>query len=380
MIVMTLDHVRDLIHHSAMTGLPTDLSTTTPLLFFSRWITHFCAPTFALCAGISASLSLQRSGSRAALSRHLLARGAWLMFLEVTLMRLIYGFNWSAEYPILLLVLWSFGLGMVALAAFIWIPRLLLGVLAATIVALHPMLEMVAPASSGIWAGLWTIIHQAGVVRVGQITLIAPYPMIPWAAVMALGFAIGPLFAGDKQQRVRWLTIGGVTALSGLAALRLPNLFGDPVPWTNQNDPMLTLLSLLNLTKYPASPQFLLLTLGVAALLLAWLDNQLRYGRIYQVVATFGRTPLFYYVLHFLAAHIIATAWAFIIYGAAASTFIFLPYPSIGGPAGLFPKDFGHSLWAVYMVWIIVLTVCYPVCRRYARARSERQQWWLSYL
>ena len=381
MIVMTLDHVRDFIHQGAMSGSPTDLSTTTPLLFATRWITHVCAPAFALTAGIGAYLWWQKSRSRARLSKFLVTRGLWLMLLEVVAMRFAYYFSFSAAHVTPLLVLWSLGLSMVALGALIWLPRMILGSLAVATIFLHPLLAGIRAEDFGPAAGLWNILYQVGTFEVGGLTFLTPYPLIPWLAVMALGFALGPLFLLPTEERRRLLMRIGLGALACFLVLRLTNFYGDPVPWSAQPPPIFTALSFLNVTKYPVSPSFLMLTLGVSFLLLVSFERVGR-GRdqTSSAVATLGRVPLFYYVLHFYVAHIVATLLAVAQYGGAALAFVFMPYPSFGGPAEAFPTGFGHDLWVVFLIWLAVLAICYPACRLIAAAKSRRRHWWLAYL
>lgn len=381
MIVMALDHVRDFIHRGAMSASPTDLQTTTPLLFATRWVTHFCAPTFALTAGIGAYLWWRQGcHSRRQLSGFLVTRGLWLMVLELVVMRLAYYFSWSPQSPILLLVLWSLGLAMIALALVIWLPQALLGPAAVLILMLHPLLgaaKVVAPGASA----LVTLLTGVGAFKVLGVDVIAPYPLAPWLAIMLLGFSLGPLFAGPRDRRVGWLLALGAAALALFVGLRALNGYGDPVAWSRQGAPLLTVLSFINVTKYPASPDFALLTLGVILIGLAGLDRVLASARHQlSIPITLGRTPLFYYLTHFFIAHLIATLLALATYGSRAFGFVFGPYPSMGGARAAFPPGFGFELWVVYAVWLAVLVLCYPLCRRYAAFKARRRSWWLAYL
>ncbi|HRP08246.1 MAG TPA: heparan-alpha-glucosaminide N-acetyltransferase domain-containing protein [Gemmatimonadales bacterium] len=373
MIIMALDHVRDFIHRGAMNNSPTDLATTTPILFMTRWITHICAPAFALTAGLGAWFWWQKGRSRAELSRFLASRGIWLMLLEVTVMRLGYYFNLSLEYPVFLLVFWSLGLSMVALAALVWLPMRLLTVLSVVTMLFHPLLD-----GLDLSGWLWNVVHQVGAFQAGRVTVITPYPLIPWVAVMAFGFSLGPLFRLDPVERRRRLVWLGSAAVVGFVVLRAINGWGDPVPWSSQQSPAFTALSFLNTSKYPASPSFLLMTLGPALLLLAAFDRA-KSGRNSPALI-FGRVPLFYYMVHFFLAHVIATLLALAHYGSTALDFIFRPYPSLGGAAEAFPAGFGYSLGIAYLVWLLVLLVSYPLCRWYAGVKARRDDWWLKYL
>jgi uncharacterized membrane protein len=382
MIVMALDHVRDFIHQGAMVASPTDLATTTPLLFTTRWVTHLCAPTFALTAGIAAWFWWQGGGrSRAELSKFLVLRGLLLIALELVVMRFIYSFSWSAENPVILLVLWSLGLSMIVLAALVWLPLRLLAAFAVAAILLHPLLDGITADEFGAAAGLWNIVHQVGAFQLGAFQVITPYPLIPWVAVMALGFSLGPLFRTDPAKRRRIFALAGAAAVAAFTVMRLVNRYGDPAPWSVQDSPVFTVLSFLNVTKYPPSPAFLLATLGAAFLLLALLDRaSTERNRPAAVAAVFGRVPLFFFVFHFLLAHLIATAIAFAAYGGAALDFVFNLYPSLGGSGEEFPPHFGYSLATTYPVWLVVLVIGYPACRWYAGLKARRRDWWLSYL
>jgi len=378
MVIMAIDHVRDFIHRAAMTSQPTDLASTTPTLFFTRWITHIVAPTFAFTAGLGAYLWWQRGKSKRELSTFLLTRGLWLVLLELTVMRLAYNFNVSLQYPFLLLVLWVLGLSMIGLALLVWLPIRVLAVLSVAGIVLHNLLDNVNAAQFGSAAGWWNLVHQVGAFSVAGKLFIVGYPLIPWIAVMSLGFCFGPLFLKERAERRRYLTIIGAAATLGFVILRALNGYGDPAPWSAQSSPTFTLLSFLNTTKYPPSMAFLLMTLGPMCLLLAWFD---RPGfKESNPLVVFGRVPLFYFVAHFYAAHIAAVLLALVRYGSDALRFIFLPVPSMGGPRELFPPQFGYDLWVAYVVWAVIVVGLYPLCRWFAGVKARRRDWWVSYV
>jgi uncharacterized membrane protein len=372
MILMALDHVRDFLHRDAMLFSPTDLTRTTPLLFFTRWITHFCAPVFMFTAGLGAFFWWQHGRTRAQLSRFLLTRGLWLIVLELTVMRAAYQFSLSMRHPVLLLVLWALGASMVGMAALVWLPLRMLAILSVVVIALHNCLDPIRAARFGSAAGWWNVLHEPGVFRIGTAVVVVGYPLIPWIAVMAAGFCCGPIFRMDPASRRRTLLTIGAAATAAFLVLRAINIYGDPVRWSG------SLLSFLNTTKYPPSLEFLLMTLGPALLLLACFDRWTP-GRNNPVVI-FGRVPLFYYVLHFYAAHAVASLMAIVRYGRPALSFAFMPFPSTGGPRGLFPPDFGYPLWVVYVAWVLIVAGLYPVCRWFAGVKARRRDWWLSYL
>jgi uncharacterized membrane protein len=378
MVIMALDHVRDFIHRGAMSASPTDLATTTPVLFLTRWVTHLCAPTFMLTAGLGAFFWWQRGRSRGELSVFLLTRGLWLMVLEMTVMQVAYDFDLPQRYPLLLVVLWVLGLAMIGLALLVWLPIPVLGALSLATIALHNGLDGVDAGRFGAAAGLWHLLHQPGVVPVAGMTVLVAYPLVPWIAVMALGFCAGPIMLMEPARRRRRLVIIGLAATAGFVAIRALNRYGDPQPWSLQASPVYTVLSFLNTTKYPPSLDFLLMTLGPALLLLAWFDRPGKPpGR---PLVVFGRVPLFYFVLHFYAAHAAVVVLAVLRYGRAALGFAFHPVPSMGGAAALFPPGFGYDLWVAYLVWAVIVVGLYPLCRWFAGLRARRRDWWLSYL
>ena len=354
MVLMALDHTRDFFHAGAMTFSPEDLTRTTPILFLTRWITHVCAPVFLFTAGIGAYLRLQRSGStKGQLSRFLWTRGLWLVFLELTVMRLAFNFSFDARYPVLLLVMWALGVSMIALAALIHLPHRVLAVLSIAVIALHNCLDGVQASQFGPLAGLWNVLHQPGVFFVAGVPVVAGYPVVPWVAVMAAGFCAGPVFLLEPQVRRRFLLRWGTGLIVGFVLLRAINVYGDPQPWSTQPSVVFTVISFLRTTKYPPSLAFLLMTLGLALLVLIYVDRRgLRAGHPLVVL---GRVPLFYYVLHFWLLHVLASAFAWVRYGTASFTFLFSPLPSMGGAAALFPAGFGYPLWVTYAVWISVV-------------------------
>ena len=378
MIVMALDHVRDFFSRDAMIFSPTDLARTTPGLFLTRWITHFCAPVFMLTAGMGAFLWWQRNRTRRQLSEFLLTRGLWLLALELVVMRVAYYFSLSLEYPILLLVLWSLGASMIALAALVWLPTRLLAVLSIAALALHNCLDGVQASQFGSAAPTWNILHQVGAFRVAGRLVIVGYPLAPWIALIAAGFCLGRVFLMDPAVRRRILLLIGAGSTLAFVILRAANVYGDPAPWTTQRTAVYTLLSFLNCTKYPPSLDFLLMTLGPALLVLAYFDRVP--FRATNPLLVLGRVPLFFFVLHFYAAHAAASFMAWLRYGHAAFAFLFVPMPSMGGPSQLFPAGFGYDLWVVYIAWVLIVVGLYPLCRWFAQIKSRRRDWWLSYL
>ena len=377
MILMALDHVRDFIHRGAMFASPTDLATTTPLLFLTRWVTHLCAPTFMFTAGLGAFLWWQRGKTKGQLSTYLLTRGLWLIMLEITVMRLAYNFDLAQNYPFFLLVLWALGGCMIGLAVLIWLPTRILLVVSIAMILLHNCLDKVDATRFGRAAPAWDLLHQPGGFQLAGATVIVGYPLVPWIAVMSLGFCCGWLYLAEVNVRRRILLVSGAAMTLAFVGLRAFNMYGDPVPWATQTSPVYTGLSFFNTTKYPPSLAFLLMTLGPCLLALGWLDR--RPLNPANPLVVFGRVPLFYFVVHFYLAHAAAALLALVRYGTRALSFVFRPLPSMGSPRELFPADFGYELWVAYVVWVLIVMGLYPVCRWFGKVKAARHDWWLGY-
>jgi uncharacterized membrane protein len=379
MIIMAIDHVRDFVHRGAMFQSPTDLATTTPVLFMTRWITHFCAPVFMLTAGMGAYFYWRNGGrTKAQLSRFLVTRGLWLIVLELTLMQVAYNFNLASTNPIFMLVLWVLGACMIILAGLAWLPLPALAGVSIVTIVLHNALDPIRAQSFGTLAPFWILLHQVGAFPFAGRIFIAAYSLVPWFAVMALGFCLGSTFSAAPEKRRRLLLTIGAAMTVGFFAVRALNVYGDPVRWTTQPSTMLTLLSFLNTTKYPPSLQFLLMTLGPALMVLSVFDR-LSFSRSNPLIV-FGRVPLFYFVAHFFLAHVAIVVLTVATYGTSAMSYMFQPVPSMGGPAKAFPPDFGYDLWVAYAVWAAIVTGLYPVCRWFAALKERSDRWWLSYL
>jgi uncharacterized membrane protein len=377
MIVMALDHVRDFVHADAMVYQPDDLARTTPFLFLTRWVTHFCAPAFVLLAGIAAQRKLRRDGSTSGVSSYLATRGLWLILVELTLLRVALNFRFTLHDPWLWLVLCALGVSMVLLAALVYLPAGMVGALGVGVILLHNLLDPIRAVSFGAFAPLWLILHQQGAFTVAGSVVLVAYPVLPWAGLLAAGFGAGTLYDLEPRRRQRTLTRMAVGMIAGFILLRLINQYGDPQPWSMQSDLVMTLLSFLRVTKYPPSLAFLLMTVGPILLALAWLERRALPPN--HPLAVIGRVPLFYHVGHFFLAHVIVSAMAWLRHGGNGWTFFSGPFPSMGGARDAFPPDFGWPLWVVYVVWIAVVLVMYPVCRSYARVKGERRWWWLAY-
>lgn len=371
-MLMALDHARD--YFSAFPYAPTDLSKASVLLFLTRWITHFCAPVFVFLAGTSAALQGRRPGTgRAALQRFLLTRGLWLVLLELSWNSFMWRFDFGG---VQLQVLWAIGWSMVALAAALWLPRPAILALGLLLVAGHNALDGVHAGDFGAPGTLpalaWNVLHEPWFGRFDNgFELAVMYPLLPWIGVMLLGYSLGEVMQLEPARRDRALRRLGLAALLLFVALRLANGYGDPQPWSvNPRGDLYTALGWLNVAKYPPSLAYLLMTLGPALLLLARLDRW--QGALARIAAVFGRVPMFFYLLHVPLIHGISLIARQLMFGAAAATI----YRAADVPASYTP-----SLLPVYLGWLAVLALLYPLCRAYGRYKQRhREQWWLSYL
>jgi len=374
MIIMALDHARDLFNRQAMVFSPEDLARTTPALFFTRWVTHFCAPVFIVTAGLGAFLWLNRGRTTGQLSNFLWKRGFWLVVLELTVLRFAMFFSLTSA-PVILTVLWALGWSMVALSILIHIPTRTLAIASVAVIALHNLTDGISAAQFGSFAWLWNVLHQSGGFFVFGAMVIVGYPLVPWFAVMAAGFCLGRVLTFGAERRRRVLTCLGLAMMVAFFLLRALSKYGDPRLWTIAG-PTETILSFLNCTKYPPSLDFLLMTLGPALLFMAWIDK-LKLSN-WNPLLVFGRTPLFFFLVHFLLIHLFAFPLALLRYGRI--DFLLHPLPSLGGDAKLYPAGYGYSLGGVYLIWISAVLLLYPLCLWFSRVKLRRKDRWLSYL
>ncbi len=388
MVIMLLDHTREYVHADALHSSPTDLTKTNVLLFFTRWITHLCAPTFVFLAGTSIYLQKMRGKSLAQLSKLLLTRGLWLIALEFTLIRFSLFFNFDYSFFGLAEVIWIFGVSMIVLAGLIYLPVRFVAILGIGIVAFHNLLDsiQVPPATSmastpapDALQTLWLFLHQPGFVPLfGNVKMFVAYPLIPWVGVMAAGYALGIVYSWDAERRQRFLWKLGLALTILFFLIRATNFYGDPQIWKTQTNSVFTLLSFLNTTKYPASLLFLLMTLGPAMLILAWADkinDRSEKNFLTRIYITFGRVPLFYFILQMFVAHGFG-----VLLGLMASKsigYLFLNFPASSTDA---PPGAGFPLWVVYAAWLAGLLFLYPLCLWYGKVKLGRRGFPFSYL
>ena len=385
-VLMALDHTRDYLHAGGFSINPLDPAQTTPVLYLTRWITHLCAPTFVFLAGVSAWLQAWRGKPVRELSLFLAKRGLWLIVMEMTLI----SFAWSfwVPWPMFLGVIWAIGWSMLALALLVWLPRGVVLAIGVAIIALHNLLDPIAPPQWGNFALLWAFLHDGGMVNspIGPIGFIA-YPSLPWVGVIAFGYGLGALFTDSTDARERRLAWLGVAMLAVFFLLRGFEAYGDPVAvggdgppanlgsWRGQPTALAQAMHFFDVQKYPPSLQFTLVTLGLVFAL--WpLLVRLR-GPLAAVLRTFGSVPFFFYLLHLYLIHALAML-ANAVAGRDPSGFLNYMVNSFSGSPLL--QGVGFPLWGVYLFWLLVLALLYLPCRYWQRRKETRKEWWLSYL
>lgn len=371
MVVMALDHVRDFFSNATVS--PEDLSQTYPALFFTRWVTHFCAPGFVFLAGTAAFLYGQRQGSRSALARFLWTRGLWLVVLEFTLVSWGWRFHFGLEFG--LQVIWVLGISMIILAGLIWLPWAAVTSVGVLAIVGHNALDGISFGPAGeSWAGaVWAMLHRPDFFRIGPVGLFPLYSIVPWFGVMAAGYGFGRIYLLEPAVRRRWLWAIGAGMVAAFLVLRLPNAYGEAQQWAVQKSPIYSLMAILNTTKYPPSLHYLLMTLGPLILLLGAMEAMPRLAAGWLV--TLGRVPMFYYLLHLYLIHF-AAGIAALALGRTDHARWILGSSFFGNR----PEGYGYPLWGVYLAWIIIVALLYPLCRWYAGVKQRSRNPWLSYL
>lgn len=356
MILMALDHTRDFFGRSGMN--PTDVND--PALFLTRWVTHFCAPTFVFLAGVSAFLYGQRGRTTAEVSRFLLTRGLWLILLEVTVVRTGWTFGFGLSFFVLQ-VIWAIGCSLLVLGLLVWLPRWAIAAFGLLLIGGHNFFDSVKAADLGGWSGLWKLLHQQSVIQAGGTTRLFPvYPLVPWLGLAAAGYSFAPVLLRPEAERRRWLLGLGGGVLLLFVGLRATSLYGDPAPRLQTGALVQDFLSFLNCEKYPPSLLYLCMTIGPLLLALGLL-GEIR-SRLGRAVVVFGRVPMLYYVVHLYLIHGLAVVYVWIREGALGNT----------GP--------GFGLPGVYLVTLLVVLLLYPLCAWFAALKARRREAWLSYL
>ena len=375
MVIMALDHSRDLLHISAMSSDPTDLTTTTVPLFLTRWITHLCAPTFVFLSGTSAYLSLQKRNqteqSIAEGRRFLLKRGLVLILLELTVIN--FGFWFDFEFKSWMLqVIWAIGGGMVILSFVSRLPLRWVGIIGLIIIFGHNLLQLLPPITGNTARFVTSLFFRTDFFQFSpDFAVLVGYPLIPWLGIMLVGYAIGPLFGQPLPYRKQRLALIGGGALGLFVLLRFINFYGDPAPWSVQKNAVFTVLSFVNVSKYPPSLLYCLLMLGLALLILSLADGMTNV--LTRVLMVYGAVPMFYYIIHWYLIHLLMLAVA------TMQGFTLADIPDAPFSFGR-PKGAGVSLEVVYLIWIGLVAALYPLCRWYGQYKTANpQKGWLRY-
>lgn len=371
---MAIDHTRDFFIHSAA-GSPTNLATATPIYFFTRWITHFCAPNFVFLSGISAYLAGKRRPANE-FRAFLIKRGVWLIVAEIVFFSFALTLN-PAFNMIVLLILWAIGFSMILLACLSGASLTTIGIVGAVIFFGHDLLHYVPLPKTGIVHVLVTMFFTASgsVFPLGKTRiLLDAYAILPWTGVMLLGYVFGSLFQSsiDPQKRRRILRWTGLSMIVLFMVLRYFNVYGDPSPWSPQRTGAISLLSFLNTSKYPPSLLYLCMTIGPALIALSLMENVK--NKFTSILIVYGNVPFFYYILHI---YLIRFLDIVVFFATGYNT------SQISGPGQPFlfqPPNFGFGLEGVYIMWLLVITMMYFPCRWYANYKRTHHQWWLSYL
>ena len=373
MIIMTLDHTRDFLHIQALTQSPTNLATTTPVLFFTRWITHFCAPTFVFLSGVSAYLSSKSHPDARANRSFLLRRGIWLIVLEFTLVN--FGLWMDLQFRSLIFeVIGTIGAGFIILSLLYRVSSRALAITALILIFGHDLLSSVMLPPNPLLQFTGSLLMGPGAFQLSpHLLLVIGYPVLPWFGIMLAGWVCGRIFEWPAPARKKWLLRIGLSTLGLFLLLRLANIYGDPVRWSMQKNAIFTLLSFLNVSKYPPSLLFTLLTLGVLLMILSFIEGIDK--RSARILAVYGKTPLFYFLIHLYIIHLIMFG-VVLGQGFSIQDLVFGPMRS-GRPE----KGSGIALPYVYMVWAGVVILLYPLCLWYGRYKAaNRDKKWLRYL
>jgi uncharacterized membrane protein len=373
MIIMALDHVRDLIHVDSLSQSPTDLNTTTPALFFTRWITHLCAPVFVFLAGTSAFISFQKKNDTRQFRNGLFKRGLWLIFLECTFVNFGIYFDPGFHTP-LFAVIAAIGMGFIFLGLMLRFSPKTIGIIALVILLLHNLTPLIPFPEGSVLKTILTPFFQPAAFPIGSgRTFIIGYPPIPWLAIMLLGFAMGKLFFIPESDRRKLFLRAGLGLLIFFITLRFINVYGDSTKWSAQKNEWYTFLSFMNVTKYPPSLLFCAVTLGIMFLILAFSEGAK--GRFIKFAKVYGQAPLFYFVLHFYLVHTILI----IILFAQGLSWADLEFASgtFGRPKGI---QTGINLSGIYTIWIFVVLALYKPCQWFGKFKSKHDFWWLKYV
>lgn len=372
MIIMALDHTRDMMHIHSVDQSPTNLVTTTPILFFTRWITYLCAPIFVFLAGTSAYISLSNNRDLPQKRNSLIKRGIYLILLEFVVVNFALFFD-PGYHTLLFEVIASTGFGFIVLGLLLRIPAKVLGIIGLVIIFCHNLLPLIPLAETSMVKRILMPLFSPGAFPFSNRVFVMGYPPIPWLGIMLIGFASGKLFQLQKAQQKKIFIRIGLGAIMLFTLLRFVNIYGDSVPWASQKNAVYTFLSFMNVTKYPPSLMFCLITLGIMFLILAFAGGVK--NKFAGIVSVYGRVPLFYFLVHFFLIHLIMVGLMFM-QGFHWSQMDFAS-GNFGRPKGAVS---GLSLPGIYLVWLLVVAVLYKPCQWFGKYKATHSQWWLKYV
>ncbi len=372
MIIMALDHTRDLLHVNSITQQPTDLTTTTPFLFFTRLITHLCAPSFVFLSGASAFISFKNKNNLSASRIHLLTRGIWLIVLDLSLVN--FGLWFDIHFNVLLFdVLSAIGFGFIILSFLLKCSTKTIGIVGLTIIFLHNLFPLVPFAETSLVKQILMPLFGPNAYPLGKgIFFVVGYPPIPWLGIMFVGFSAARIFEQTIENRKKIFLKIGLTCLFFFVIIRFVNIYGDSLHWSTQKNSLFTFLSFVNVTKYPPSLLFCLITLGVMFLIFSIIEG--KKSKFMDILIVYGKVPLFYFVIHWFIIHPLMFAMVFI-QGFKSSDLIF--GFNFGRPKG----ENGVNLLVIYLIWILVVAMLYPICKWYGNYKERhKNNKWLNYL
>lgn len=368
MVIMALDHVREFIHKTSMTQDPTNLETTTAILFLTRWVTHLCAPAFVFLAGVSAYISIRRKNNLRESRKFLLTRGIWLLVLEFAVINFALWFD--IQYRLLLMeVIAAIGLSFIVLSFLLRLPSRVIGIIGVLLIIIQNLVQNITVPSDPVMAFIFSVLFHPGLTQLSQEhSFYTAYPLISWLGIMLAGFSFGELFDLNPEKRRKIFLRSGMAVLSAFIIIRAINIFGDPSGWSLQKNWFFTFLSFINVSKYPPSLLFTFLFTGITLILLSVSETYKL--RLSGMISVYGRVPLFYFIIHLFIIH--ATMFLVLfIQGFGTEDFVFGAFkngrPETGG---------GTGLTLIYIIWIVLVLFLYPVCKwfgEYKAAQPEKR-------
>jgi len=371
MVIMALDHSRDFLALGQVFSQPLNINLTTLDIFLTRWVTHFAAPTFMFLAGIGLYFASRRR-TKKELAFLAYSRGLWLIFLELT----VVGFFWTFSPDFFthpkIAVLFAIGVSMICFSFLVYLPKYAIAIIALLLIFGHNAFDAVQAEKLGAFGWIWHLLHEPGTITLFGIKIRVVYPFIPWIGVMAAGYLFGPVVGFEQERRKKIFLSLGLTLLALGTFLRVSNLYGDPIHFDVYNTFSMTIMSFLNVTKYPPSLIYLCFMLGLAMLLMYFFDRPM--GKISNILQVYGRVPFFFYILHIPVLHIFGVIVAFYHFGNADWLF--------GAPVQEGPNDwtqYQYQLLPTYLGWILVLWLLYYPSKWFGDLKSRRNDWWLSY-